>query len=705
VASDDVIAAGKVSDNPDDDRLATMRHRFTVAMAAYSDSREDELDDLRFMAGSPDNAWQWPADVLATRGAVQGQTINARPCLTINKLPQHVRLVTNEQRQNRPTARVIPADDNADPEVAEIFDGIVRHIEYMSDADVAYDTACDNQVTYGEGYIRVLTEYTNENSFEQDIRIGRVRSSFSVYMDPMIQDPCGQDARYCFITEDIPKAEYEAMYPDATPVTGMMSQGVGDQTLSMWVSQETVRIAEYFYIDSKRETLNLYPDNVTAFSGTPEDKRLKAAYGKPIKSRESERRRVMWIKTNGYEVLEEREWAGKYIPVVRVIGNEFEVDGQIYISGLVRNAKDAQRMYNYWVSQEAEMLALAPKAPFIGYGGQFEGYELQWKTANTNNWPYLEVNPDVSDGAGNPLPLPERAQPPLAQTGLIQAKMGAGEDIKSTTGQYDSSIGATSNERTGRAILARERQGDTSTYHYVDNLARAIKYVARQLVDLIPKIYDTQRVARIINVEGEVDMARINPAQPEAVRRVVDEQGVEIMKIYNPNVGTYDVHVSSGPSYMTRKQEAMDTMGQILQTNPALWGVAGDLFVKNMDWPGAETMAKRFEKMLDPRVLQNTDESPEAQVMRQQIMQMSQAMEETKAQVQQVLQSYEIQKLKIDEQNAQIKAYDAETKRLSAMQSGLTPEQVQDIVQGTIAAALDTGDIVPGSTPMQGMGQ
>ena len=701
MASDDVIAAGKVSEGDDTDRLATMRHRFTVAMAAYSDSREDELDDLRFMAGSPDNAWQWPADVLATRGAVQGQTINARPCLTINKLPQHVRLVTNEQRQNRPTARVIPADENADPEVAEIFDGIVRHIEYMSDADVAYDTACDNQVTYGEGYIRILTEYTKEDSFEQDIKIGRVRSSFSVYMDPMIQDPCGQDANYCFITEDIPKAEYERMYPDATPVTGMMSQGVGDQTLSMWVSQETVRIAEYFYVDMQKAKLNLYPDNITAFDGTPEDRRLKSAYGKPLRSRESDRRKVMWIKTNGYEVLEEREWAGKYIPVIRVIGNEFEVDGQIYISGLVRNAKDAQRMYNYWVSQEAEMLALAPKAPFIGYGGQFEGYETNWKTANTNNWPYLEVNPDVTDGAGNPLPLPERAQPPMAQTGLIQAKMGAGEDIKSTTGQYDSSIGATSNERTGRAILARERQGDTSTYHYVDNLARAVKYVARQLVDLIPKIYDTQRVARIINVEGEVGMARINPAQPEAVRKIVDEQGIEIMKIYNPNVGTYDVHVSSGPSYMTRKQEAMDTMGQILQTNPALWGVAGDLFVKNMDWPGAETMAKRFEKMLDPKVLADTDESPEAQVMRQQMEQMAQAMEQTNAQIQQLMQSYEMQKLAIDEQNSQIKAYEAETKRLSAMQAGLSPEQISDIVQGTIAAALDTGDIVPRNTPMQ----
>jgi len=535
VAASDVVGAGKVSDNPDGDRLATMRHRFTVASAAYSDSREDELDDLRFMAGSPDNAWQWPADVLATRGAVQGQTINARPCLTINKLPQHVRLVTNEQRQNRPSGKVIPADDKADVAVAEIFQGIVRHIEYLSDADVAYDTACDNQVTYGEGYIRILTEYCREDSFDQDLKIGRVRNSFSVYMDPMIHDPCGSDAEWCFITEDIPKEEYERLYPDALPISVMMSQGVGDQSLSMWMSQETVRIAEYFYIDHQKKKLNLYPDNITAFEGSPQDKQLKAMFGKPLKSRTSEHRQVKWLKTNGFEVLEERDWAGKWIPVIRVVGNEFEVDGQLYISGLVRNAKDAQRMYNYWVSQEAEMLALAPKAPFIGYGGQFEGYETNWKTANTNNWPYLEVNPDVTDGAGSPLPLPERAQPPMAQTGLIQAKVGAGEDIKATTGQYDSSIGATSNERTGRAILARQNQGDTSTYHYVDNLARAVRYTTRQLVDLIPKIYDTERVARIVGLDGEVDMVKINPNQPEPVRVIKDPiTGLDIEKIYNP---------------------------------------------------------------------------------------------------------------------------------------------------------------------------
>jgi hypothetical protein len=702
MAASDVEGAGKVSDSPDSDRLATMRHRFTVAQASYSDTREDELDDLRFMAGSPDNAWQWPADVLATRGAVQGQTINARPCLTINKLPQHVRLVTNEQRQNRPSGKVIPADDKADVAVAEIFQGIVRHIEYLSDADVAYDTACDNQVTYGEGYIRILTEYCREDSFDQDLKIGRVRNSFSVYMDPMIHDPCGSDAEWCFITEDIPKEEYERLYPDALPISVMMSQGVGDQSLSMWMSQETVRIAEYFYIDHQKKTLNLYPDNITAFNGSPQDKQLKAMFGKPLKSRTSEHRQVKWLKTNGFEVLEERDWAGNYIPVIRVVGNEFEVDGQLYISGLVRNAKDAQRMYNYWVSQEAEMLALAPKAPFIGYGGQFEGYETNWKTANTNNWPYLEVNPDVTDGAGSPLPLPERAQPPMAQTGLIQAKVGAGEDIKATTGQYDSSIGATSNERTGRAILARQNQGDTSTYHYVDNLARAVRYTTRQLVDLIPKIYDTERVARIVGLDGEVDMVKINPNQPEPVRVIKDPiTGLDIEKIYNPSIGIYDVVVTTGPSYATKRQEAMEAMQMILQTNPQLWAVAGDLFIKNMDWPGAQEMAARFAKTLDPKVLDNTDESPEAQMMRMQMNDMANQMEQTAALVQQLQQSYDMQKLAIDEQNTQIKAYDAETKRIQATAANMTPEQIQDIVMGTVAAAMDTGDIVPRSTPMQ----
>ena len=696
MAANDVEAAGKVSEADDHDRLATMRSRFTMALSAYSDSREDELDDLRFMAGSPDNQWQWPADVLATRGSVQGQTINARPCLTINKLPQHVRQVTNEQRQNRPTGKVIPADDKADVAVAEIFDGMVRHIEYISDADVAYDTACDNQVTYGEGYIRLLTEYCREDSFDQDLKIGRVRNSFSVYMDPTIQDPCGSDANWCFLTEDLTKDEYERMFPNASPVSSMMSQGVGDQSLSQWLSEDTVRIAEYFYIEHKSAKLNLYPDNVTAIDGTPQDKQLKLMFQKPIRSRNVDKKQVKWLKTNGFEVLQEQDWAGKWIPVIRVVGNEWEVDGQLYVSGLVRNAKDAQRMYNYWVSQEAEMLALAPKAPFIGYGGQFEGYENQWKTANTTNWPYLEVNPDVTDGAGSALPLPQRAAPPLAQTGLIQAKMGASDDIKSTTGQYDSSLGAASNERSGRAILAREKQGDTGTYHYVDNLSRAIRYVTRQLVDIIPKIYDTERVARIVGLDGEVGMVKVNPQQPEPVKSIVDQTGIVMEKVYNLSVGVYDVCVTTGPGYMTKRQEALDAMSMLLQSNPDLWKVAGDLFIKNMDWPGAQEMAARFAKIIDPKVMEGEDQSPEMQQAKQQIEAMTQHMQQMEGMLKRVEQSMEAQQLDIKRFDSEVKAYDAETKRISAVQASMSEEQIHDIVMGTIHAAIDTGDLVSG---------
>ncbi|MFZ9959720.1 MAG: portal protein [Candidatus Limnocylindrus sp.] len=671
-----------------------MRTRLRVAMSAYADSRQDQLDDLRFMAGSPDNNWQWPADVLKTRGSAQGQTINARPCLTINKLPQHVKQVTNDQRQNRPSGKVIPVDDMADVEMAEVLDGIVRHIEYISDADVAYDTACENQVIHGEGYIRLLTEYCDETSFDQDIKIGRVRNPFSVYMDPMIQDPCGADAEYCFITDEITKEEYHRLYPKAAPVTSIMAQGVGDADLTQWVGEMTIRIAEYFYYEHKPATLNLYPNGQVFFQDDPQDKQMRQMGLRPTRQRKVDRKQVKWIKTNGFEVLEERDWPGQYIPVVRVVGNEFEVDGEVQISGLVRNAKDAQRLYNYWVSQEAEMLALAPKAPFIGYGGQFEGYEHQWKTANVNNWPYLEVNPDATDGQGAPLPLPQRSTPPMAQTGLIQAKMGASDDLKATTGQYDPSLGATSNERSGRAILARQQQSNTGTFHYVDNLARAIRYITRQIIDLVPKIYDTRRIARIIGIDGEVTQAEIDPSQQQAVTKLIDEQGIVIKKLYNPSIGKYDVKVTTGPSYMTKRQESMEAMGQILQGNPQLWMAAGDLFVKNMDWPGAQELAARLRKMIDPKLLQDEDD-PAIQAANQQIEALNGQIQQMMGLLQNVNQSMEAQDLAIKAQANDIKAYDAETKRLQAMSAAMTPEQVQEVVIQTLRDVMDLGNLAP----------
>ena len=357
-------------------------------------------------------------------------------------------------------------------------------------------------------------------------------------------------------------------------------------------------------------------------------------------------------------------------------------------------------MYNYWVSQEAEMLALAPKAPFIGYGGQFEGYENQWKTANTTNWPYLEVNPDVTDGAGATLPLPQRAQPPMASSGLLQAKAGASEDIKASTGQYNASLGMTSNERSGRAILARQREGDVGTYHFGDNLARGVRYLTRQLIDLIPKIYDTQRIARIIGEDGETSMVKIDPMQAEPVKKIVDQNGIVIEKIYNPGVGKYDVVATTGPGYATKRQEALEAMGQLLQGNPQLWQVAGDLFVKNMDWPGAQEMAKRFAKTIDPKLMSDADENPELQAAQQQMQAMGQEMEQMHQMIQNVGKSIEMQEQRRKDYEAEIKAYQAETQRITATQAGMNEQQIQDIAMGVVAAAMESNSQIGGIPEM-----
>jgi hypothetical protein len=287
----------------------------------------------------------------------------------------------------------------------------------------------------------------------------------------------------------------------------------------------------------------------------------------------------------------------------------------------------------------------------------------------------------------------------MASSGLLQAKSGASEDIKAATGQYNASLGMGGNERSGKAILARQREGDVGTYHYVDNLARAIRYVTRQLVDMIPKIYDTQRIARIIGEDGETDMAKIDPSQEMPVKKIVDQQGIEIDKIYNPNVGKYDVVVTTGPSYSTKRQETREEMAQLLQGNPQLWAVAGDLFVKNMDWPGADELAKRLAKTIDPKLM-GDDGDPALQAANMQMQAMGQEMQQMQEMLQNVQQSMEAQDLEIKRFDSEVKAYDAETKRMTAVAAAMTPEQVQEVVMGTIHGMIGSGDLMS-SMPME----
>lgn len=684
--------------------LATARKRFKQAIDATTDNRTSQLDDVKFAAGSPDNGWQWPDKLKSDR---INDPNGARPVLTINKLPQHINQITNEQRQNRPGIHVLPVDDKGDPEVAEIFDGLIRHIMSNSDADLALDTAGENQVRQGEGYFRVLTDYCNELSFDQDILIRRIRNSFCVYMDPNIQDPSGADAQWCFITDELTKDEFKEQFPKAEDTIASWDQrGLGDDE-RVWLEGEKVRIAEYFCFKNKKVKIHLWPDgSVTEDGAMP-----VSPMAKPIKSRETVLKRVHWSKIAAQDILEENEWAGKFIPVIRVVGNEYDVEGKLIVSGIVRNAKDAQRMYNYWASQETEMLALAPKAPFIGAVGQFETMSNEWKTANTVNYSRLEFDPVEVNGIA--LPAPQRQMPPMVPAGIVNAKLGASDDIKAATGQYDAALGKEAQAKSGVALKREQLKSDIGTFHYLDNQARAVRHLGRILVDLAPKIYDTKRVARILGEDGKSpEHVTLDPSQPQAVTEQQDPVTGSIEKIYNLNVGLYDVTVSTGPSYSTQRQEAAQMLVELSQgvQDPNVALVMRYLAIKNMDWSGASELADMLKKLLPPQLQADKEDGEEEMIETPQgplpVSEAGQAITQLFGQVQELGQKLEqadvagkeaeMLKSQATLKDAETRAYQAQTARLE-MQSKDAERQFNATVQYVDRTAVDdTNLLAPG---------
>lgn len=564
--------------------LSLARDRFKQAVDASSRMRELALDDLRFSVGD-----QWPDGIKRQRDA------DGRPCLTINRLPAFIRQVVNDQRMNRPAIKISPVDDQGDPETAEIMAGLCRHIEAASGADIAYDTAFESAVRCGFGAFRILTEYVGPDSFDQEIVIKRIRNAFSVYYDPNAQEVDYSDAKWCFLIEDLTKEAYEEAYPDSDAASGSGWEALGNRAPG-WITPSGIRVAEYFYLEEKPVTLALIQTQQGTFT-VPKD---QVPEGMPIlRERDTKIPTIQWCKLNGIEVLDENEWPGRYIPVVPVLGDEAEVDGQVILGSLVRNAKDSQRMYNFWASAETEAIALAPKAPFLVAEGQIEGYESEWQTANVRNIPYLSYKP-LSLG-GQVLGAPQRQTAEPAIQAISHARLMSSDDIKATTGLFDASLGARGNEQSGRAIMARQREGDTATFHYSDNLSRAIRYCGKILLDLIPHVYDTERVVRIVGLDGEAESVKINgPTMKGGIRRVFDL-----------TAGHYDVVVSTGPSYGTKREQSVDAMLELAKAYPPLMQIAGDLVVKAMDWPGSEALAERLEMALPPELKPKDDNQPQ----------------------------------------------------------------------------------------------
>jgi hypothetical protein len=594
-----------------DPLLEEARERLKACIDEESTERAKMEDDLAFCTLD-----QWDANVRRER---ENDPNGPRPCLTIDKINQYIVQVVNDMRQNRPSIKTRPVDDSADPETAEIFQGLVRHIEDQSSASVAYETAGEWAVKTGLGYFRVVTEYADDDTSNQNICIKRIPNAFNVYLGPHDM-PDGSDAEFGFVFEDLPIATFKRLYPSAK-TNKEDFEDLGD-TLS-WRTEDTIRVCEYFYADYEK---------------------IPEADLEDGSKRNLSKKTIRWCKFTGAEIIDKRDWAGKYIPIVEVVGRESFVKGKRVLWGLVRPAKDSLRMNNYWMSAITEKIGLAPKVPFIGAEGQFEGREAEWRNANRENRAFLQYKPiDVN---GNALPPPQRVAPAPVEAAMIQMTALIERDVKASLGMYKAAVGDTDPQQSGRAILALQRESDTGTFHFADNLSRSIRHCGRIIVDLIPKIYDTRRVVRILGDDGESQPVQIDPSQPGAVERIQGTDG-KVKSIYNLGVGTYDVTVTVGPSYNTRRMEAAEAMLKITEGKPEVLMMIGDLMFKSMDWPMADQIAERFKRALPPQ-LQDPKEGqapipPQAQ---QQMMQMQKMLQ---------MAGQKIQELESGEKQAQAK--------------------------------------------------
>jgi hypothetical protein len=577
----------KTRENKDEEFLRIARKRFERVSSAESNMRRKAVEDLKFKQGD-----QWPESIKADR------TMDKRPCLTINKMKTFVHQITNDQRQNRPQIQVSPVGDRSDPQTAKMLKGLIRQIERQSNADIAYDTGFDSAVSCGWGYWRVLTQYEDEDSFDQVVQIQRVRNPFRVYLDPDHQEPDGSDAKWGFISDLIPRHEFEEMYPDVKPLA--WDQGSTGDEFKNWSSETHVRIAEYFYYEHEERKLVKLANGHEGWEDELHEE-VKARLDDEdfaVDRRTVQTKKLRWSKITAHEILEEEDWLGKWIPIVKVIGDETEVEGKVDLAGLIRDAKDPARMYNYWVTAETEQLALMPKAPFIMEEGQVEGHEQRWKQANNKNYPYL-LYKGVNLG-GKPAPPPQRQQFAGPPAGVVQAKISAAQDIQAVTGiRFDATLQERTYDESGKALRELKHTGDLGNFHYVDNLARSLRHTGRILIDLIPKIYNSPRVLTILRDDDSEDRVHIDPTLSTAHGERTGSDG-KTQKLYNPKLGRYDVAITIGPSYATKRAEAGEQMINFLKAVPTVAPLVTDLIAKNMDWPEADQLYARLASQLPP---------------------------------------------------------------------------------------------------------
>jgi len=609
-----VAGAVEAQDEATRKLLKEARARFKICVDAENDFRMAALDDLEFLTGK-----QWPDETM------QQRTEENRPCLTINRMPAIVSQIVNEQRSQRPQATIKPVGDGADVDTAEVWEGIVRHIHVNSDSEIATDCGFEHMVASGKGYCEIVADYLPGRTFDQELYIRRVKNPFTVYCDPASNWADESDANFKFKVCDYDYDEYRLQFDKTALATLSDFNSIGDNYPG-WGDGKTIRVAEYWRKEWEDEQLFHLEDGTIMES----DQYAKMTADMPIKPKILKKRK--WRKCvikcsviNAIEEIDSYEFPGTvgYIPLVPFIAYDFDVNGKRELYGIIRNGKDAQRSINYFRSYASEVIALAPKAPWVGWKGQFK--DGKWQNANIVNYAYLEADMITTSGAPAPsLPARNQFEPPIQA--ILAMSQAVDQDLKSVTGIYEPSLGQTKTDQSGKAIDLLQKQGGLTNLNFTDNLSRTLRHIGRIILDAAPFIYDAPRVQRIIKPDGETNHVIVHAGRGKAADAMKDEA---VNKVYDLSVGTYDVVIDVGPSYQTKRQEAFQMQMQLAQADKTgeIMKVAGDIIVGNSDMPGAKEIAARIKTLVPPQVLaaeDQTDPKVQLQQMQSQLQQAQQ---------------------------------------------------------------------------------
>lgn len=668
----------KIKTEPSKDRalFEEARQRLMEATDHEAVARSRAKEDLKFYFGDSDNGYQWPIEVRKNRD------IDKKPTLTVNQTRQHCLNILNAARQNPPEIRILPVGDKATYEGAEVYQGIIRHIGNQSKARNAFDRARFYQVVSGWGYWRVLTEYSDDTSGDQDVVICPINNPLSVALDPHAEQKDKSDMDYAFIFNDIPRDRFERDYPEWK---NLVRRGAAVGDVAEWNDRNNVRVCEYYRRVKRGRLVGTVIDRGMPRSFIKDElppelwARLKEDV--TFYSRESVSHDVEWYKIVGDTVVERRTrgtgdlWPGQHIPVVRIFGEESEIDGNYDCRGHVRWLKDPNRMYNFWTSSIAEQLSAQTKTPWLTSVRAIEGLESYWKDANIVNYSALPYN-DIDD-QGRPVQPPSRMQPPILADAYVRGLTVSQQEMRMASGQWQEDLGQQSNAQSGIAINARVRQSDLSTQHFVEHEAVGLEYTGCIMLEIIPKIYDTRRILRILGEDGIQTEIALDPSALREIQEQQSQDKKKIAYIFNPGFGRYSVTVAVGPSFRTRREEAFSAMSQILQASPQMVGIIGDLLFKSADFPLSDEIAERLHAGIPPHIL-GQGPTPQEVATQQTLTQLMQELAEAR------------NKQHTEEAKVSIEDFRAQTERLNALLKTFDPQALTRMIYDAVVNVLAT---------------